>query len=93
MEEMAELRHEVGDVQDTLETLHRDPNNSAIGMFSSYSHGFFYVCTHWYISAAHVIEHLVKLEAKYGPLPDYSPAIDDVLEYLSEVKNTGALIQ
>ena len=41
MEEMAELRHEVGDVQDTLETLHRDPNNSAIGMFSSYSHGFF----------------------------------------------------
>ena len=33
-----------------------------------------------------MIEYLVKLEAKYGPLPDYSPAIDDVLEYLSEVK-------
>ena len=34
---------------------------------------------------AHKIEHLVKLEAEYGPLPQYSPAIDDVLGYLKKV--------
>jgi hypothetical protein len=34
---------------------------------------------------AHKIESLVKLEAEYGPLPQYSPAIDDVLDYLKEV--------
>ena len=36
-------------------------------------------------STAHKIESLVKLEAEYGPLPQYSPAIDDVLDYLKEV--------
>jgi HEAT repeat protein len=34
---------------------------------------------------AHKIESLVKLEAEYGPLPQYSPAIDDVLDYLKEL--------
>ena len=34
---------------------------------------------------AHNIESLVKLEAEYGPLPQYSPAIDNVLDYLKEV--------
>ena len=34
---------------------------------------------------AHKIESLVKLEAEYGPLPQYSPAIDDVLDCLKEV--------
>ncbi|CAI8041977.1 hypothetical protein GBAR_LOCUS23305 [Geodia barretti] len=32
---------------------------------------------------AHKIESLVKLEAEYGPLPQYSPAID-ALDYLKE---------
>ena len=36
---------------------------------------------------AHGIEHLVKLESKRGPLPNYSPAIEEVLEYLTEVKH------
>jgi hypothetical protein len=34
---------------------------------------------------AHKIESLVKLEAEYGPLPQYSPAIDNVLDYLKEL--------
>ena len=34
---------------------------------------------------AHNIESLVKLEAEYGPLPQYYPAIDNVLDYLKEV--------
>ena len=37
------------------------------------------------ISIAHKIESLVKLEAKYGPLSGFSPAVDDVLEYLKQV--------
>ena len=37
------------------------------------------------VSTAHKIESLVKLEAKYGPLPGFSPAVDDVLEYLKQV--------
>ena len=36
-------------------------------------------------TAAHMLEHLVKLEAKSGPLPDETPVIDEILEYLAEV--------
>ena len=32
-----------------------------------------------------MLQQLVKLEAKQGPLPDETPAIDDMLEYLAEV--------
>jgi len=35
---------------------------------------------------AHKIEDLLELEAKYGPLPGFTPAIDDVLNYLRQVK-------
>ena len=35
---------------------------------------------------AHTIEGLVKLEAKYGPLIGFSPAVDDVLDYLQSVR-------
>ena len=35
---------------------------------------------------AHTIEGLVKLEAKYGPLIGFSPAVYDVLDYLQSVR-------
>ena len=31
MEKMADLRYEIGDMNEALETLHMDPNNSAVG--------------------------------------------------------------
>ena len=34
---------------------------------------------------AHKMEALVKLEARYGQLPGFSPAINDVLAYLKTV--------
>ena len=34
---------------------------------------------------AHKIKTLVKMEAQYGQLPEYSPAIDDVLDYVQKV--------
>ena len=38
-----------------------------------------------FVFTAHKMEALVKLEAQYGQLPEFSPAIDDVLEYLKTV--------
>ena len=37
MESMAELRHELGDIQQSLKDLHRDTNNTAIGRCINYS--------------------------------------------------------
>ena len=48
----------------------------------------YYVLITIILFAAHKIEALVKLEAQYGQLPEYSPAIDDVLEYLKPVCHT-----
>ena len=31
MEKMADLHYEIGDMSEALETLHIDPNNSAVG--------------------------------------------------------------
>ena len=39
-------------------------------------------------AAAEKLETLVKLEAEYGPLPDYTPAIEDVLAYLQQVSKS-----
>ena len=39
-------------------------------------------------AAAQKLETLVKLEAEYGPLPDYTPAIEDVLAYLQQVSKS-----
>jgi hypothetical protein len=61
MERMMELRHDLGDIEQSLKDLHMNTNNTAI---------------------AHKIESLVKLETTYGPLTEYSPAIEDVLAYL-----------
>jgi hypothetical protein len=68
MEQMAELRHKLGDIQEALETLHENSNNSEV---------------------AHMLQQLVKLEAKQGPLPDETPAIDDMLEYLAELSGSN----
>ena len=38
-----------------------------------------------FVFTAHKMEALVKLEAQYGQLPEFSPAIDDVVEYLKTV--------
>ena len=35
MEKMVELRHELGDIQEALEKLHKNPNNTEIGNFAS----------------------------------------------------------
>ena len=37
------------------------------------------------LHAAHKLEKLIKLEAEYGPVQDFYPAIDDVLDYLRTV--------
>ena len=37
------------------------------------------------IDAAHKLRDLLELEAKYGPLTGYTPAINDVLDYLKQV--------
>ena len=37
------------------------------------------------LNIAHQVQSLVKLEAKYGPLPEFPPAIDDVLDYFESV--------
>ena len=50
-------------------------------------HSWFYM-----ILLAHKVEHLVKLEAKCGPLPNQSPAIDEVLDYLAKVCIKNILI-
>lgn len=34
---------------------------------------------------AHKLRDLLELEAKYGPLPGYTPAIDAVLNHLTQV--------
>ena len=39
----------------------------------------------YHVATAHTLEHLVKLESQRGPLSEFSPAIDDVLEYLTQV--------
>ena len=36
---------------------------------------------------AHKIEALVKQEVRYGTLPEYSPAVNDVLEYIKPVSH------
>ena len=81
MERMADLRKNTGDVKLSLKELHRNTNNTEIGIIifklKTYPHSFLF--------PAHKIESLVKLEAQYGPLPQYSPAIDDVLGYLKKV--------
>ena len=40
-----------------------------------------------YIYQAHKMEELLKLEAKYGPLPGHSPTIDYVLRSLQQVQH------
>ena len=78
---MTELLHDVGDIREALETLHRNPNSSTTGnsisIFSGYKKN--------YISTAHLIEQLVKLEAEFGPPPAQEPALNEVLNYLTEV--------
>ena len=37
------------------------------------------------VATAHMMEELVKLEAQHGATPNESPAIDEVLKYLTRV--------
>ena len=82
MERMVDLRHELGDIKLSLEELHKNPNNTDIGESPLWLIPVFTLVSN---PAAHKIESLVKLEAKYGPLPQYSPSINDALEYLKKV--------
>ena len=38
-----------------------------------------------FITTANRIEELLSLEARYGPLTGYTPAIDIIIEYLEQV--------
>ena len=86
MYQMKVLRSELGDVYSVLVTMHKD-------LIASTS-----LCQWWilglkynYYDMLHPIqtekkvEELFILEAKYGPISGYEPAINDVLKYLSEV--------
>ena len=89
MEKMNDLHHELGDIKVSLKELHKNPNNTDIGtslsLVSINANGLILNLV------AHKIEHLVKLESEYGPLPQYSPAIDDVLGYLKKVCTSSSL--
>ena len=46
MEQMAELRHKLGDIQEALETLHENSNNSEVGMSIFYRGTAVYCIVH-----------------------------------------------
>lgn len=87
---MTKLYSDVGDIKDTLQTLHTDPASTAAGEFC-YISGSSLVITGIFFQKAHKIEELLTLEAKYGPLPGHTPAVDYVISYLKQVYNHNTI--
>ena len=40
MEKITDLRHELGDIKVSLKELHKNPNNTDIGMYISFACGY-----------------------------------------------------
>ena len=82
---MNKLRSELRNLKSALDAIHEDSGTTPTGRSgrSSILLHFTMLC----FVTAHKIEDLLKLEAKYGPLPGFTPAIDDVLNYLKQVKH------
>lgn len=82
------LRQKIPSVKQLLETLHKDPDNLKLGMFTSpvsfidYKRNIHATHVH---SLANLLHRLLDLESEHKPLPGYEPALSDVLAYLPKV--------
>ena len=88
MHHLKKLRSELGDIHSVLVAIHKNPiASTSLGQWYTISlHYKYNILIHKFIhSPEKKVEELLTLEAKYGPISGYESAINDVLNYLSEV--------
>ena len=86
---MSLLHKNIPSVSDALHELHTNPENLRL---CEYCNSYFLTCCvidmQLYlliVRAVDMLEHLLELEYQFGNLPEYIPAMEDVLAYYQMV--------
>ena len=91
--EMEDLRKSMPSIPDVLKELHTNPNNNKLSMFQI----LIVTINHWpavhlmneyILVAGNQLERLLILESEFGALPEFTPALDAVINFLTTVRST-----
>ena len=89
------LRKEIPSVVQALRTLHQQPASTKLGESAEnvvslqVEPGYY---SHLILIIADKVQIILQLESQYGPLPGFTPALTDVIDYLTEVSVTPGII-
>ena len=84
------IRDSTDSVFSILEKLHKEQGNNSHGL--GISHCFKFIIHNY--NFTYLVEHLkelIQLESQYGPPPDYTPALDQLINYYNKVTTTMCL--
>lgn len=84
MYRMRIIQSKLGDIHHVLEDIHKNPT-AATSLCKKLSSYIGRQNNDIMVSSVNNIEELLSLEAQYGPLTGYTPAINEILNYLQQV--------
>ena len=83
--EMEDLRKAMPSILHALRKLHTNPDNNKLSMFLELCCIAMYTNV-FHFNAGNQLERLLILESEFGALPDFTPAVDAVINYVTMVR-------